>query len=37
MGAKALMEGENKDIEKATALMDEVDALQKEYELEKKL
>lgn len=34
---KAFMSGENKDIEKASALMDEVDALQKEYETEKRL
>ena len=35
--AKALNEGENKDIEKASALMDEVDSLQKEFDLEKKI
>lgn len=35
--AKAFMEGEEKNIEKATALMDEVDALRKEYDLEKRL
>ena len=35
--AKTFTEGENKDIEKATALMDEVDALQKEYDLEKRV
>lgn len=35
--AKGFMEGENKDVEKANALMDEVDALQKEYETEKRL
>ena len=35
--AKAFMDGENKDVEKANALMDEVDALQKEYETEKRL
>lgn len=35
--AKALMEGENKDLEKASAIMDEVDSLQKEYDLEKKV
>ena len=35
--AKAFMDGENKDVEKATGLMDEVDALQKEYETEKRL
>ena len=33
--AKSFMDGENKDVEKANALMDEVDALQKEFELEK--
>ena len=35
--AKAFMEGENKDVEKATGLMDEVDSLQKEFETEKRL
>ncbi len=36
--AKAFMaEGENKDVTKATALMDEVDALEKEYEVEKRI
>ncbi len=35
--AKAFMDGENKDIEKATSLLDEADALQKEYEVEKRL
>ena len=35
--AKAFMEGENKDIEKANGLMDEVDALQKEFDTEKRL
>jgi HK97 family phage major capsid protein len=35
--AKALNEGENKDVTKASAIMDEVDALQKEFELEKKI
>lgn len=35
--AKAFMDGENKDVEKATALMGEVDSLQKEYDLEKKI
>lgn len=35
--AKSFMDGENKDIEKASALMDEVDALQKEFEIEKRL
>lgn len=35
--AKAFMNGENKDMEKANALMDEVDKLTAEYELEKRL
>lgn len=35
--AKGLMEGENKDVEKANALMDEVEALQKEFDLAKKI
>ena len=36
--AKSFMEdGENKDVAKANAIMDEVDALQKEYETEKRL
>lgn len=35
--AKSFMDGENKDIEKANALMDEVDSLQKEYEAEKRI
>ena len=35
--AKSFMDGENKDVEKANVLMDEVDALQKEYETEKRL
>lgn len=35
--AKAFMTGENKDVAKATALMDEVDALNKEYETEKRI
>ena len=35
--AKAFMEGENKDIEKANALLDEIDALQKEYDTEARL
>ena len=35
--AKSLMEGENKDVEKANAIMDEVDALNREYETEKRL
>ena len=35
--AKSFMDGENKDVEKATALMDEVDALKTEYETEKRI
>ena len=35
--AKAFMDGENKDVAKANELMDEVDALQGEYETEKRL
>lgn len=35
--AKGFTEGENKDVEKANALMDEVDALRKEFELEKRI
>lgn len=35
--AKSFMDGENKDVAKANAIMDEVDALQKEYETEKRL
>jgi HK97 family phage major capsid protein len=35
--AKGFMDGENKDVEKANALMDEVDSLNKEYETEKRL
>lgn len=35
--AKSFMDGENKDMEKATSLMDEVDALQREYDLEKRM
>lgn len=35
--AKAFMDGENKDVEKASALMDEVEALQKEYDTEKRV
>ena len=35
--AKSFMDGENKDVEKANAIMDEVDGLQKEYETEKRL
>lgn len=35
--AKAFMDGENKDVEKASELMDEVEALQKEYDTEKRV
>lgn len=35
--AKAFMDGENKDVNKANELMDEVDALKAEYETEKRL
>ena len=35
--AKKLMEGENKDVTKATEILDEVDALKAEYEVEKRL
>jgi HK97 family phage major capsid protein len=35
--AKSFMEGETKDLDKATSIMDEVDALQKEYETEKRI
>ena len=35
--AKAFMEGENKDVAKANALMDEVDSLQKEFDTEKRV
>ena len=35
--AKGFMEGENKDIVKANAILDEVDALQKEFETEERL
>lgn len=35
--AKSFTEGENKDIEKAEALLNECDDLQKEYEIEKRL
>ena len=35
--AKGYMDGENKDLEKANALFDEIDALQKEYETEERL
>lgn len=34
--AKAFMDGENKDVAKANEIMDQVDALQKELEMEKK-
>ena len=37
MNARDCMDGENKDLEKATALMDEADELQKEYDLEARL
>lgn len=35
--AKSYMETESKDVEKASTLMDEVESLQQEYELEKKI
>lgn len=35
--AKSFMEGENKDLDKANALMDEVDELRKEYDAEKRI
>lgn len=35
--AKSFMDGETKDIEKAGAILNEVDELQKEYEIEKRL
>lgn len=35
--AKGFMTGENKDIEKANALLDEVDALQKEFDTEERI
>lgn len=35
--AKSFMEGENKDVEKASALLDEMDELQKEYDTEKRI
>lgn len=35
--AKSFMDGENKDVAKATALMDEVDGLQREYDAEKRI
>lgn len=37
MNARDFMDGENKDLEKATALMDEADELQKEYDLEARM
>lgn len=37
MEAKSFMEGENKDINKANELMDQVDALKAEYDAEKRL
>ena len=35
--ARGFMDGENKDVEKASALLDEIDNLKKEYETEKRL
>ena len=35
--AKGFMEGENKDVEKANAILDEMDALQKEFDTEARL
>ena len=35
--AKGFMEGENKDLDKAAALLDEVDALQKEFDIAERL
>lgn len=35
--AKSYMDGENKDVAKANTIMDEVDALQKEYDAEKRI
>lgn len=35
--AKAFMDGENKDVEKAEGLLNEIDELQKEYEVAKRL
>ena len=35
--AKGYLDGENKDVAKANEIMDEVDALQKEYETEKRI
>ena len=37
MSARDFMDGENKDLEKAAALMDEADELQKEYDLEARM
>lgn len=37
MMARDFMDGENKDLEKAAALMDEADELQKEYDLEARM
>lgn len=37
MNARDFMDGENKDLEKAAALMDEADELQKEYDLEARM
>ena len=35
--ARGYMDGENKDVDKATAILDEIDELKKEYEIEKRL
>lgn len=35
--AKGFMDGENKDVERANGIMDEIDSLQKEYETEKRI
>lgn len=35
--AKSYMDGETKDVEKASAILDEIDALEKEYAIEEKL
>ena len=35
--ARSLLDGENKDVEKSTKLMNEVDDLKKEFDLEKRL
>ena len=35
--AKSFMDGETKDLDKANALLDEVDALQKEFEIEERI